>query len=330
MRVVLRRDRAARAPGRAPYHFRNRKISGTRNHERGSRDMNDPLGDRMKAIERTGADPQLDPARPAYARIDGRGFSRFTRGLRKPFDARMSAAIERTAAHLLEESQARAAYVQSDETSLLWALSGPGSELFFGGKPQKMASVVAGMATAALTRELLHAALDETGEMAGYAARLPHFDARVAGMADAAEAAEMIAWRGADARRNAISGLARTVFPHRAVQGKSSRDLLGTLDERGIRLDAEDPGAVNGVLLRFVPELRGLTEEERARIPEPHRPAPDALFEPRALHRFCAVSPNRIANLAGVLFPDEEPVLVSGRAEPASCSERGSVVDFQV
>ena len=46
--------------------------------------MKDPLGDRMKAFERAAEPAALPRGLPVYARIDGRGFSRFTRGMRMP------------------------------------------------------------------------------------------------------------------------------------------------------------------------------------------------------------------------------------------------------
>ena len=81
--------------------------------------MRDALGDAMKEFERAAAPAALDFARPVYARVDGRGFSRFTRDMARPFDLRMTRAMQQTAEHLLEATGARAAYVQSDEISLI-------------------------------------------------------------------------------------------------------------------------------------------------------------------------------------------------------------------
>lgn len=48
--------------------------------------MKDALGDRMKAYESREADRRLIPTIPVCARIDGRNFSAFTRGMAKPYD----------------------------------------------------------------------------------------------------------------------------------------------------------------------------------------------------------------------------------------------------
>jgi hypothetical protein len=49
----------------------------------------DSLGDRMKAYESLEADHLIDAEVPLVVRLDGRAFSTFTRGMNKPFDARL-------------------------------------------------------------------------------------------------------------------------------------------------------------------------------------------------------------------------------------------------
>ena len=56
-------------------------------------DKHDLFGDRMKAYEAVETDRILDASLPIYARIDGRSFSAFTRGMQRPFDERMTGAM---------------------------------------------------------------------------------------------------------------------------------------------------------------------------------------------------------------------------------------------
>lgn len=265
--------------------------------------MLDPLGDRMKAFERAGAPAPLNPAQPVYARIDGRGFSRFTRDMDRPFDARMTRAMQATAAYLLEATHARAAFVQSDEISLLWQVEGEGSELFFGGKPLKMVSVLSGMATAAFTK----ACLEDPDGLSAWVSRLPHFDARVCQMPDRTAACEMFAWRGQDARRNGINQLARAHFSHRQLQNQSTGDIVTLLGQQGIRLDAQPPETLNGTLLRRVLHERRLEPAELERIPQAHRPDPDQTFLRAATESYSAAHPGWLTNLEAVLFENAAP-----------------------
>ena len=90
----------------------------------------DTLGDRMKQYELAEAGRRLPHDLPVCVRIDGKRFSRFTQGLRRPFDARLSRLMVDTARHLVAESGALAGYTQSDEISLLLGAAREGADPF--------------------------------------------------------------------------------------------------------------------------------------------------------------------------------------------------------
>ena len=46
----------------------------------------DCLGDRMKAYEKVETGRKVMPFLPIYARLDGKAFHNFTRGMERPFD----------------------------------------------------------------------------------------------------------------------------------------------------------------------------------------------------------------------------------------------------
>jgi tRNA(His) 5'-end guanylyltransferase len=238
---------------------------------------------------------------PIYARIDGRGFSRFTKGMNRPFDPRMTKAMAFTAEHLVEQTHAVAAYVQSDEISLLWAPA-TGGQVFFGGKPFKLTSVLSGLATAAFTRALL---VDPDG-LDTFAHLMPHFDCRIVQPARS-DAVSFFSWRGQDARRNAISQIARAHFSHKSLQGKSSLQMKDMLSEIGVTAEDFDPASLNGTLMLRRTEKRSLTEAELTRIPEAHRPAPGDLFDRGVVRHHTATHPGRIDNLDAALFDGANP-----------------------
>ncbi len=107
----------------------------------------DEFGDRMKVFEGIEASRRLMPLLPAMARIDGRCFSNFTRGMRRPYDERLSDLMIATTAYLVEETGANMGYTQSDEISLTWYSSNFKSQIFFDGKIQKMVSQLAALAS---------------------------------------------------------------------------------------------------------------------------------------------------------------------------------------
>src|SRR5215471_4222370 len=82
--------------------------------------MIDGLAERMKRYEATEAGRRLMPLLPALARLDGRAFHNFVRGLARPYDKRLSDLMIDTATFLVRETNAVAGYTQSDEITLAW------------------------------------------------------------------------------------------------------------------------------------------------------------------------------------------------------------------
>ena len=111
------------------------------------------LGDRMKWYEKRYAHVVM-PMIPVMARIDGRSFSKFTSGLARPYDERMSRLMIDTTKFLVEQTNARCGYTQSDEITLVWMAEDPDAELFFGGKLLKMTSIVGSLATVYFNRQM--------------------------------------------------------------------------------------------------------------------------------------------------------------------------------
>lgn len=265
--------------------------------------MHDPLGDAMKALERASAPDAFPAENPIYARIDGRGFSRFTRGMMRPFDPRMTDAMKRTTLNLLSATGAKAAYVQSDEISLVWDGNSETGEHFFGGKPFKMCSVLAGLATACFTNALI-----ECGNgLAAFLSRLPHFDARVVSLPDRATAAEMVAWRGQDAARNAISMLAQSRYSHKSLQGVSTREMRERLKADGVSTADFPPSAMHGALILNRTRMIPLNETVRMQIPAAKRPSADHLFKRTVPVVFDQRHPGQITNLVDVIFEGDDP-----------------------
>lgn len=261
----------------------------------------DNLGDRMKAYEAVEAARAFLPTLPIYARIDGRCFSAFTRKMERPFDRRMSEAMIATTAHLIEETHARIGYTQSDEISLVWQAASPEGETFFAGKIQKMVSVLAGMATAGFARAAYEAGLIEAGTLP------PHFDARAFVLPSRTEAANVFLWRELDATKNAISMAARAHHSHKSLHGKSGAEMQEMLFAKGVNFNDYPAFFKRGTFLRRVARARTLTEEERSRIPEAHRPAANDTFLRSSVEALEMPRFSSVANREAVIFEGAEP-----------------------
>lgn len=256
----------------------------------------DDFGNRMKAYEAAETARKLDPLLPIYARIDGRSFSRFTRGMARPFDPAMTVAMVETTKHLVHETHARIGYTQSDEISLVWLAEGPLADVLFSGKVQKMVSVLASMAAAKFAQVCPR----------GYESRLPHFDARVFQLPSKDEAANAFLWRAMDARKNAISMAAQAKFSHKQLFCKDQKAMLAMLAEAGVDFERDYPACFKrGSFVRRVAVERELTELELSRIPEKHRPTGPVM---RTDMQVIEMPPfNKVSNRVEVVFDAADP-----------------------
>jgi tRNA(His) guanylyltransferase len=264
--------------------------------------LGDAFGDRMKSLERVETSTRFDPTLPLYARIDGRGFSKFTKGMDRPYDARMSNAMIDATKILVEKTGALIGYVQSDEISLLWEVADV-TQLLFDGKKQKMVSVLAGLATAAFTQAMF------TNNLEGYFSRMPHFDARVFSLPTRTEATNAILWRVQDATKNAISMAAYSMFSHNSLQKKNSADKVALMKEAGVDFN-DYPGFFReGTFVRRIVEQRVMTEVERLCIPEANRPEPNMMLTRSRVAIADLPNFRGMANRDEVLFEQATPVM---------------------
>lgn len=182
---------------------------------------------RMKGYEKENSHQFTDPTKPLIARIDGRGFSKFTKGncFERPFDHDFSDAMIETAHALLSETNAKIAYTQSDEISLIFYNEDEKSQHWFNGKQEKMVSQLAALASVTFYNSIL-----KRKEVLG---SLPTFDCRLFEVPTKEEACNYLIWREKDAIRNSIGMYARSLFSHKQLEGVNSSEKLRMIDDEG-------------------------------------------------------------------------------------------------
>lgn len=238
--------------------------------------MKDDLGDRIKDYENI---TRYSLPRRTYTilRLDGKAFHTYTKGLKKPFDSELSGDITSSVSLLLKEmSGAKFAYCQSDEISILMTdVENISSQVWFNGNIQKIASVSSSILTAQFNarrviRQVVQYNSSETEKI-----KLANFDCRVFSIPDRIEVMNYFRWRNQDCRRNSISMVAYSLFSHKSLQGKSSKDKISMIEEKigkpysEAYSDSEKYGTLvfrdlikegwdfskdNGELLKFIPE----------------------------------------------------------------------------
>lgn len=224
------------------------------------------LGDYLKGLERGETGRRAGDGEAVYIRIDGNRFSKFTRGMARPFDPRMSAAMIETARGLVAEFGAAIGYTQSDEISLVLWRDAPESELAHAGKFHKLVSRTASKATHLFHKAALANGLDEF-----VSRQFPEFDSRAFPVSPD-DAGKCILWRVIDARKNAIQMVAQAHFSAKQLHGKHGDAMLGMLREKGVEFDMLPAFFRQGTLLKRCSVMREMTEAELARIPVAYRP----------------------------------------------------------
>lgn len=261
--------------------------------------MKDRFGNRMKMYEAVEASRTIMPRLPVYARLDGRSFSTFTRGLEYP-DKRLVNLMGKAAKVLINETHATIAYTQSDEISLAWNGTDTPDQFFFGGRVQKLVSVLSGLASSAFARDLKDVLPEK-----GFA--VPTFDCRIVQFPTEIELANMFLWRVRDCIKNSIGLTAQKYFSHKELKGISSAERMDMLMlQKGINWNDFDTNYKEGWWYRRVTRERDIPREELEKIPPEHRPVDGRAFrsgvELLNMPRF-----DKVINKPDVILGGEKP-----------------------
>jgi tRNA(His) 5'-end guanylyltransferase len=186
----------------------------------------DSLGDRMKTYEAVSRG-SLTRRSPVIVRVDGKAFHTWTRGLEKPFDARLVSWMrEATEATALAMQGCALSYTQSDEASfLLTDWSREETQPWLGYVTAKVVSLAAAMFSVYFNRAV------------GLPSHRPNnpaiFDARAFNVPEP-DVANYVLWRAKDARRNSIQGLGQAHFSPKQLHEKSLDDILAMLTYKDV------------------------------------------------------------------------------------------------
>lgn len=265
-----------------------------------SKNTIDPLGDRCKYFEQLEAGRRADPSLPLIARLDGHGFSKFTRDIQKPFDPRFAELMALTTKHLVEKHQALVGYTQSDEITLIWGPVEPPHTRMFSSKYQKQVSLLAASATGVFNRKLVKYLPEKEDSD-------PEFDCRVWSVPTLQDAIDALVWRENDAVKNSVSMLASAHFSEKQVDRVSTRARKEMLLEKGVDWNDCPRWAKRGRFYHRTELLREMTPAELSLIPLAHRPTGPVLRS--AVTEWDLPRLTKVQNLADVIFNSAAPVL---------------------
>lgn len=267
------------------------------------------LGDRMKSYEQPSTSRKAFKGQPLIARLDGKNFHTFTRGLKRPYDERLSALMLEVTMALVDRFQAIIGYTQSDEITLVWHSSTTATaEYPFDGRFQKLDSLLAGFASAYFSHRL-PVFLPEKTPFGRFDERVfvapPTFDARSFVVPSLLEAYHCFLWRQQDCVKNAISMAAQSMFPHKELQGLHGPEMQELMFSKfGVNFNDYPAFFKRGQFARRVKTLRHLTEQELDRIPPVYHPTGPV---ERSFVTAIDIWLSKQEDPVGVLFQEKDP-----------------------
>ena len=244
----------------------------------------------------------LMPRLPVYARLDGRAFHTFCRGLDKPFDMEFVGVMREVCKSLVKQTNAKLGYVQSDEISLAWE---DPSKAPFDGRLFKLTSVLASMATTSFVLNCVNfpKLKDKVEKL------LPNFDCRVFQLPNMTELANAFVWRENDAARNAVSMVAQANFSHKELQGKSTSEMNEMLfTEKGINFNDIKPYLKRGSYFQRVNVMKVLDDETLSKIPVEKIPENNMVMRTEVRELQLPIM-KKVENKVETYFYNAEPIM---------------------
>lgn len=230
----------------------------------------DVMGDRLKIQEQIECARKADSSKPLMCRLDGRAFHTFTKGLNRPYDQRLSQLMIDTAKFLVNETHAKLGYTQSDEITLCWWNTNDESSYLFGGKYQKLTSIIASMASVYFNKELENKIPEKAFSKTS---KLQLFDARAWNVDNLQEAFDNFHWRQDDAIKNSISMAAQAHFSSKLLHGVSGEDKKKMLRDMGNPWENQPTFFKMGTFVQRQSHQILLTPETLSKIPTQHHPS---------------------------------------------------------
>ena len=262
----------------------------------------DSLNVWCKWLEKNFSPDIMIPTVPVIIRLDGVGFSTWTKGLNKPFDERLTDLMIETAKFLTKETNVVISYTQSDEITLILYSSNRRAKIYHDGKKQKIISK--------LTAKCTNFFNEERKKFLPEHDKVGIFDCRIYQTPTLSDAAAQLLWRENDAIKNSISMLAREHFSHKRLEhlsGNQRQDLLMT--EKGINWNDLHRKFKRGSYVKRNKTFTPFLKEELEKLPLKHNAHkdPTMLIERNVIDVIDLPIFNKIINKDGVVFFNEEP-----------------------
>jgi len=221
------------------------------------------LDDRMALYESQTTSRKLIPRLPVLVRLDGKNFSKFTKGLKKPYDERLSKLMIETTKYMVKLTNANAGYTGSDEITLVFYSDNVDNNFLYDGKIYKLESYFAAICSVFFYSKLPEY-LPEKQDI------LTTFDARVWNAPTLEEAANSFLSRERATTKNSISIAAETEYSSSFLKNKNGSEKQELLFQKGINWNDYPAFYKRGTYIQKKVKKGKIDLEDIQNLPEKH------------------------------------------------------------
>lgn len=253
------------------------------------------FGDRMKSYEVKETKKRFKSDQPIVVRLDGRGFSKFTKKFKRPFDKDFRQLMTDVATFAMKECDGIIAYTQSDEITIVIDRE----EVYFNGKKQKILSTLAGGVSSYFAIRAHELWPEHTKKFT------PHFDCRVFNVPSKTEAVNQVLWRVKDCARNSVSMVAHSNFSHKELHKKNVNDMISMLRLRkDVEWNEYDNFLKFGVFIHRDVREQEIDDVTWNNIPEHSKP--ENRVVKRNIISVCGLNNPTFSDIQKLMYGDEE------------------------
>lgn len=214
------------------------------------------LGEKIKKMEEE-VIVKLDPTKYTFLRVDGHGFSKFTRPFSKPCDPDLSFAMIQATGEWLKTFGGCTAYTQSDESTLLIPPASIDPEtheprvMMYSGRVTKLSTLSAGYFSSRFNHHLTVKSVgtSDLRKSKQMTSGLAYFDCRVF-QCDASDVPDVFLWRKLDAYRNGVNSLARSLFSTKQLFRCNVEKQLSMINEADSTMVGTFPHLTQGTWVK--------------------------------------------------------------------------------
>jgi len=263
------------------------------------------LGDSCKWFENNFSLPVAIPKLPVIIRLDGVNFSKWTKGLDKPFDLNLQKLMQELTVYLVKETNATVGYTQSDEITLILYSKIKKSPVYHAGEKDKILSKLASKASVFFNSKRKEYDSLKTKSDA-------IFDCRIYQVPTLQDAVAQLIWRENDAVKNSIQSVAQSNFEHSSLENLNSNQMQEKLfSEKGINWNDFPSTLKRGSYVKKVEKTHKFTKEELEKLTPKHLAFenPDFEFTRSEIEVIDMPTCNSIGNFVDVIFNNQIPVI---------------------